>query len=111
MRNAFATGSHERLIAARTLRCDDEHFHPLLSQHREQAVVYLQASGANLALRPGTGGRMGDSNEPEFFMGSFHPLVSQWEAQMAEVQGDPFGVVCPFTSTTHKGHLGAFIDD
>ena len=76
MRNAFATGQQLRLIAAHTVRCDDEHFQPLLEQHREDAVVYLQASDTSLALRPGTGGRMGDSSEPELFMGSFYPLVS-----------------------------------
>eukprot|EP00959_Pyramimonas_sp_CCMP1952_P316885 6632827-Pyramimonas_sp.AAC.1 len=70
MRNSFATGSHERLVAARALRCEDEHFQPLLEQHRHQAVVFLQASDASIALRPGTGGGMGDSNEPELFMGS-----------------------------------------
>eukprot|EP00959_Pyramimonas_sp_CCMP1952_P114406 2392235-Pyramimonas_sp.AAC.1 len=63
MRNAFATGSHDRLVAAHTLRCEDEHVHPLLEQHRHGAVVFLQASDASIALRPGTGGRMGDSNE------------------------------------------------
>eukprot|EP00959_Pyramimonas_sp_CCMP1952_P311884 6527348-Pyramimonas_sp.AAC.1 len=90
MRNAFATGDHTRLIAAHTVRCDDEHFHPLLEQHRERAVVYIQASDATLALRPGTGGRMGDSNEHELFMGSFYPLVGEWDQEMAEVQGQPF---------------------
>eukprot|EP00959_Pyramimonas_sp_CCMP1952_P173133 3618027-Pyramimonas_sp.AAC.1 len=90
MRNAFATGSNERLVAAHTLRCEDEHFHPLLEQHRHEAVVFLQASDACAALRPGTGGRMGDSNEPEFFMESFHPLVMQLSLEMAQVQGNPF---------------------
>eukprot|EP00959_Pyramimonas_sp_CCMP1952_P428718 8979329-Pyramimonas_sp.AAC.1 len=38
MRNAFATGPHEQLVAGHTLRCEDEHFHPLLEQHRHEAV-------------------------------------------------------------------------
>eukprot|EP00959_Pyramimonas_sp_CCMP1952_P085276 1783064-Pyramimonas_sp.AAC.1 len=90
MRNAFATGSHERLVEAHTLRCEDEHVHPLLEQHRLDAVVFLHASAASIALRPGTGGRMGDSNEPELFMESFYPLVVQWSQEMAQVQGNPF---------------------
>eukprot|EP00959_Pyramimonas_sp_CCMP1952_P205337 4294002-Pyramimonas_sp.AAC.1 len=84
MRNAFATGSHERLVAAHTLRCDDEHFHPLFEQHRHEAVVFLQAPDASIALRPGTGGGMGDSNKPELFMESVYPLVKQWPQEMAQ---------------------------
>eukprot|EP00959_Pyramimonas_sp_CCMP1952_P119539 2499628-Pyramimonas_sp.AAC.1 len=30
---------------------------------------------------------------------------------MAEVQGNPFQVVCPFTSVQFDANLGAFIDD
>eukprot|EP00959_Pyramimonas_sp_CCMP1952_P011596 243610-Pyramimonas_sp.AAC.1 len=37
MMNAFATGDHQRLLAARTVRCTDEHFHPLLEQRRAEA--------------------------------------------------------------------------
>ena len=54
---------------------------------------------------------MGDSNEPELFMGSFYPLVSRWNEEMAEVQGNQFQVVCPFSSEQFDAHLGAFIDD
>eukprot|EP00959_Pyramimonas_sp_CCMP1952_P071690 1497493-Pyramimonas_sp.AAC.1 len=111
MRNAFATGDHVRLIDARAVRCDDERFHPLLGQHRERAVVYIQASDAALALRPGAGGRVGDSNEPELFMGSFYPLVEEWQQEMAEVQGQPFQVQCPFTEQVFPGRIGAFVDD
>eukprot|EP00959_Pyramimonas_sp_CCMP1952_P390538 8184004-Pyramimonas_sp.AAC.1 len=111
MRNAFATGDHARLIAARAVHCDDERFRPLLEQHRERAVVCIQASDATLALRPGTGGRMGDSNEPELFMGSFYPFVEEWGQEMAEVQGQPFPVRRPFAEQAFPGHIGAFADD
>eukprot|EP00959_Pyramimonas_sp_CCMP1952_P331627 6944276-Pyramimonas_sp.AAC.1 len=111
MRNAFATGDHARLIAAHTVRFDDEHLHPLLEQHRERAVVYIQASDATLAFRPGTGGRMGDSNEPELFMGSFYPPVEEWEQEMAEVQGHAFQVQCPFAEQVFPGRIGAFVGD
>eukprot|EP00959_Pyramimonas_sp_CCMP1952_P262292 5484801-Pyramimonas_sp.AAC.1 len=82
MRNAFATGDRVRVFAARAVRCNDEHVHPLLEQHRARAAVSIQASDPTLALRPGTGGVVVDSNESEFFMGSFYPIVEERGREM-----------------------------
>eukprot|EP00959_Pyramimonas_sp_CCMP1952_P155575 3254460-Pyramimonas_sp.AAC.2 len=46
------------------------------------------ASDVILSLRPGAGGRMSESSEPELFMISFYPL--DLDREMAEVQGQLF---------------------
>eukprot|EP00959_Pyramimonas_sp_CCMP1952_P280575 5864843-Pyramimonas_sp.AAC.1 len=110
MRNAFATGAHVRLVAAHTVRCDDEHFQPLFEQHRGNAAAHLKPPDASTALQPRTGGRMGNSNEPELVMESVYPLASQWCQEMAEVQGIPFQVQRPSSAASLDARIGAFTD-
>eukprot|EP00959_Pyramimonas_sp_CCMP1952_P167036 3490791-Pyramimonas_sp.AAC.1 len=54
---------------------------------------------------------VGDSSEPELFIGSFYQLVEEWEEEMAVVQGQPFRVRCPFAGQVPPGHFGAFVGD
>ena len=65
MTNAFATGSHQDLLQTTATRCADQYSFELLCQHRKANVVWISASDAVLTLEQTTGGRMGDSNEPE----------------------------------------------
>ncbi|CAK0885294.1 unnamed protein product [Prorocentrum cordatum] len=111
MRNAFGTGDTDRLLAAHRVRTDDPHFEDMLTQHRLRATMRIDASDDIIGLHPGSGGRMGDSNEPELFMESFYPLIIDWGAGLNAVIGD--GLICtnPITGTAHRIDMGAFIDD
>eukprot|EP00959_Pyramimonas_sp_CCMP1952_P132372 2767783-Pyramimonas_sp.AAC.1 len=65
MRNAFGTGDQGRLHNAHRSRGVDEYFDELLTHHRSTGILYYEASDGDAAMTPKTGGRMGDSNEPE----------------------------------------------
>jgi hypothetical protein len=111
MRNAFGTGDTDRLLAAHRVRTDDPHFEDMLTQHRLRATMRIDDSDDIVGLHPGSGGRMGDSNEPELFMESVYPLIIDWDAELTAVIGD--GLICtsPITGTAHRIDMGAFIDD
>eukprot|EP00959_Pyramimonas_sp_CCMP1952_P117544 2457250-Pyramimonas_sp.AAC.1 len=65
MRNAFGTGHHARLHNVHRSRGVDEHYVELLTHHRSTGILYYEAIDGDAAMTPTTGGRMGDSNEPE----------------------------------------------
>eukprot|EP00959_Pyramimonas_sp_CCMP1952_P145998 3057163-Pyramimonas_sp.AAC.1 len=82
MRNAFGTGDTDQVLAAHRVRTDDPHFEDMLTQHRLGATMRIDASDDIIGLHPCSGGRMGDSNEPELFMESFYPLIIDWDAEL-----------------------------
>eukprot|EP00959_Pyramimonas_sp_CCMP1952_P228159 4770640-Pyramimonas_sp.AAC.1 len=72
MRNAFGTGETAKLLETQDWRCGSRHFRNMLAMHRQKAAICIGASDRPACLRPTSGGRMGDSNEPDFFMGTFY---------------------------------------
>ncbi|CAK0843916.1 unnamed protein product [Prorocentrum cordatum] len=111
MRNAFGTGDTDRLLAAHRVRTDDPHFEDMLTQHRLRATMRIDANDDTIGPHPCSGGRMGDSNEPELFMESFYPLIIDWDAELTAVIGDGLTCTDPITGNAHRIDMGAFIDD
>eukprot|EP00959_Pyramimonas_sp_CCMP1952_P472577 9500270-Pyramimonas_sp.AAC.1 len=111
MRNAFGTGFTSKLIENSDWRCESRHFRQMLAMHREKAVIHVDAADRSICLRPASGGRMGDSNEPEFFMGNFYGPVIRWKLQMKDLTGPLLQATCPITQKPQDLSLGAFIDD
>ena len=96
MRNAFGTGTHERLVSRIHKRCDEKRselvkdMHEIVAnvhkehnetvkgfftQRRTEVSFLLNASDRDMVMKPGSGGLMGCSNEPEAFMDSFYACV------------------------------------
>ena len=113
MRNTFGTGTHEGLmevVRSRGVRWEQL---SLFEQHREQGVIVVEAADATIGLRPRSGGRMGDSNEPELFMGAFYPRVEEWNGDIKLLLGDHFAARSPLDEDGDMVSLGmgGFVDD
>ena len=111
MRNAFGTGHTEKLLGAQADRHPSRHFTRMLELHRTEAVIRFDAADKPICVRPTEGGRMGDSNEPELFMGTFYKPVERWHESLTEVTSPLFESICPITNTTQDLSRGGFIDD
>eukprot|EP00959_Pyramimonas_sp_CCMP1952_P057626 1202954-Pyramimonas_sp.AAC.1 len=62
-------------------------------------------------MTPKTGGRMGDSNEPELFMESFYPIVSARQRELGTIIGDSLSCKGPLHDRWDDLAFGGFIDD
>ena len=83
----------------------------LVAQQRTLAVMVLNTCDGTLCLTPASGGRMGDSNEPEFFMESFNPLVREWNYRMFLPAVRELVIQCPIFGGKVAGDMGSFLDD
>ena len=109
MRNAFCCGGHDERTRQiqETAHAADQ---PLFLQRRKQMVAHLQAHDRDQWLLFGTGGPMGCSNEPEWFMLDFYErvqawIIDTWEISAPLVTRGPFGAPAVSLSTV------AYIDD
>ena len=111
-RAAFHSGNHEALKAItrrralrkettdRTLQNAD-----LLDQRRDGAIMLIDTAEGPLYLRAGTGGLMGDSNEPEIFMQGHYDMLQLWLAQTKNLS-HPLTATSPIDGANHDGSLG-----
>eukprot|EP00959_Pyramimonas_sp_CCMP1952_P399778 8376684-Pyramimonas_sp.AAC.1 len=75
MRNAFGTGHVLGLVQAQEERQPTIHFRRVLEHYRAQAIIRIDAADSTVHVHPTSGGRMGDSNEPELFMQAFYKPI------------------------------------
>eukprot|EP00959_Pyramimonas_sp_CCMP1952_P319265 6680609-Pyramimonas_sp.AAC.1 len=87
MRNACGTGHILRLVEAHRERHPSRHFSTALEHDRAQAIIRVDAADAPARARPRSGGRIGDSNEPELFMQAFYKPVSRRKQEMSNMTG------------------------
>ena len=80
LKNAFGSGELDDLAEALTERAREgvpdneiEHYLAALAQRRNEAVVIMPTADGPAAVKIGSGGTMGDYNEPEAFMANFLP--------------------------------------
>ncbi|CAK0806572.1 unnamed protein product [Prorocentrum cordatum] len=111
MRNAVGTGLTDRLLDAHQVRADDDHFEDMFYQKRTRATVIIDPSDAMLGVRPQSGGRMGDGDEPELFMECFYPLITEWDRELADIIGDGLAATSPITGNSCRVDMGAFLYD
>ncbi len=77
MANAYGAGRQQDLWQSAEgafKPTEREFFH----QRRHTSTALIQTSDGTLLVRPGDGGLMGDSNEPDLFMKTFYVGTKQW---------------------------------
>jgi len=118
MRNAFGSGDMETLNDMLTRRAlsncppqEEESTEALLRQRRFDARVCVPTDSGPLVMRLGSGGTMGDANEPEAFMSNFYTTITPWILKSNRTYGKAFMYASPVTGATVDGSWGAFVDD
>ena len=62
-------------------------------------------------LRAREGGLMGDSNEPETFMGNYHEAIDDYRMDTHNRIAKPMIVTNEWTNTTVDASMGSYLDD
>lgn len=116
-RAAFHSGKHTRLKAitrrrafASQVNTRTENNADFLDQRRDQSLMKIETIQGPLIMKAGTGGLMGDSNEPEIFMQGYYDMLEVGLAKTRNLS-NPLMVTNPMDSRLHDASLGPYIDD
>ena len=118
MRSAFHSGSHRDLEGVSHRRAVDKGENAttrqnaaFLSTRRRESRMIVTTPQGELCMKTGTGGLMGDSNEPELFMENFYACVKNYAAWTHDAISSPLLARSPVTGRWHNASLGLFVDD
>ena len=84
----------------------------LFALRRGVQTMILRAPDGDAAFMAGTGGFMGDCNEPEIFMVKFYASVTDWNRRLYRKGiAEPFVARCLVIEAPQDLSMGAFVDD
>ena len=102
-RTALGADPHD----ARLARQDEA----LLQQRRYNAVMSIPCPDGTAYLRAREGGLMGDSNEPEAFMGNYHIAVNKYRMDTHSRIAKPLIAQLEWLQVKGDASMGSFLDD
>eukprot|EP00969_Alexandrium_andersonii_P115978 5128857-Alexandrium_andersonii.AAC.1 len=83
----------------------------LLTTRRFEAIMLITTPQGELFLRAGSGGLMGDSNEPELFMANHYQALEEYTYSTFGTATRSALVTCPIFEQRHNAGIGVFVDD
>ena len=102
-RTAIDADAHD----ARRARQDET----LMRQRRFNAIMTIPCPDGSALLRAREGGLMGDSNEPEMFMGNYHEAIDDYRMDTHNRIAKPMIVTNEWTATTVDASMGSYLGD
>ena len=118
LKNAFGSGKLEDLEGSLVERShvgvpdnEQDYYKAALSQRRFEAVVIIPTTHGPIGFSLGSGGTMGDSNEPEAFMANFYHAVQPWILTNHKKFSRELVFTAEPIGARGDGGWGAFVDD